>query len=89
MKINLYDLKIGYLEQDRKDAHENPKYKQLKNEFINIPIGLSGNNYIRMEIPPNAKEEELSGIFSIHNYGIYDKDYFKGQKLLIVIIHMK
>lgn len=32
-----------------------------------------------MEIPPNAKEEDLTGNgkFSVHNYGMYEKNFFK------------
>jgi len=54
---------------------------------MNIPVELSGYDYYQMEIPPDAKEEELigDGKFSVHNYGMYEKNFFQGQKLLIVM----
>ena len=87
MKMNLSGLKISFIESDIEDSQKNPKYKQLKNELMNIPVELSGYDYYLMEIPPDAKEEELTGDgkFSVHNYGMYEKDFFKGQKLLIVM----
>ena len=40
---------------------------------------------IKWKILPDAKEEELQGDgkFSVHNYGIYEKNFFQGKKLLI------
>jgi len=51
-----------------------------------MQVELSGYNY-QTDIPHNAKEEELpvDGKISVHNYGMYEKNYFKGQKLLIVM----
>ena len=42
---------------------------------------------IKWKILPDAKEEELQGDgkFSVHNYGIYEKNFFQGKKLLIEI----
>ena len=87
MKINRSCLKISFEESDIEDSQKNPKYKQLKNELMNIPIELSGYDYYLSEIPPNAKEEELigDGKFSVHKYGMYEENFFKGQKLLIVM----
>ena len=36
---------------------------------------------------PDAKEEEMicEGKYSVHNYGMYEKNFFQGQKLLIVM----
>ena len=36
---------------------------------MSIPFQLSGYDYYQSEIPPDAKEEELDGKFSVHNYG--------------------
>ena len=87
MKYSLSELKISFINQDIEDSQKNPKYKQLKNELMNIPVELSGYDYYQIEIPPDAKEEELTGDgkFSVHNYGMYEKNYFQGQKLLIVM----
>jgi hypothetical protein len=54
---------------------------------MNIPVELSGYDYYQTEIPPDAKEEELTGDgkFSVHHYGMYEHNFFKGQKLLIVM----
>jgi len=46
---------------DLEDSQKNPIYKSLKNELINIPVELSGIDNYQMEIPPDAKEEELTG----------------------------
>jgi len=56
---------------------------------MNIPVELSGYDYYQTEIPPNAKEEELTGDgrYSVHNYVMYEKNYFQGQKLLIVMTY--
>jgi hypothetical protein len=69
------------------DSQKNPIFKELKNELMNIQVELSGYDYYQMEIPPDAKEEELQGDgkFSVHNYGMYEKNFFQGQKLLIVM----
>ena len=87
MKMNLSGLKIKFTDSNIVDSQKNPLYKKLKNELMNIPVELSGYNYYMMEIPPDAQEKELTvdGRFSIHNYGMYEKNYFKGQKLLIVM----
>ena len=54
---------------------------------MNIPVELSGYDYYQIKIPPDAKEEELTGDgkFSVRNYGMYEKNFFQGQKLLIVM----
>ena len=87
MKLNYSELKISFLDPDIEYSQKNPKYIQLKNELMNIPVELSGYDYYQMEIPPDAKEEELTGDgkFSVHNYGMYEKNFFQGQKLLIVM----
>ena len=54
---------------------------------MQFPIDLSGYGFYQLEIPKDAKEEELTrdGKYSVHNYGIYEKNYFMGQKLLIAM----
>ena len=44
---------------------------------------------IKWKILPDAKEEELQGDgkFSVHNYGMYEKNFFQGKKLLIVLTY--
>ena len=73
--------------QNVKSSKTSPLYKELKNELMNICVELSGYDYYNVKIPPNAKEKDLQGdgIFSIHNYDIYKKNFFKRQKLLIVM----
>ena len=75
MKMNYSDLKISFLDHDIEDSQKNPKYIKLKNELMNITLELSGYGYYQMEIPPDAKEEELTreGKYSVHNYGMYEK----------------
>ena len=87
MKLNYSKLKIKINDSNIEDSQKNPIYKKLKNELINIPVELSGYDYYQTEIPPNAREEELTGNgkFSVHNYGMYEKNFFQGQKLLIVM----
>ena len=87
MKMNVSGLKLKFEDSNIEDSQKNPIYKSLKNELMNIPVELSGYDYYQMEIPPDAKEEELTGDgkFSVHNYGMYEKNFFKGQKLLIVM----
>ena len=87
MKLNFSGLKITFNDSNIEDSQKKPLYKKLKNELINIPVELSGYDYYQTEIPQNAKEEELTGDgkFSVHNYGMYEKNYFQGQKLLIVM----
>ena len=62
-----------------KDSHINPKYKNLKDLLSKIVIYKSAFDWIPDEIPPNAKDKD------VHNSGMYEKDFFKGQKLLIVM----
>jgi len=52
-------------------------------------VELSGYDYYQTETPPNAKEEELTGDgrYSVHNV-MYEKNYFQGQKLLIVMTYL-
>lgn len=47
---------------------------------MNIPVELSGYDNYQMEIPPDAKEEELTGqgMLSVHNYCMYEKNFFQG-----------
>ena len=87
MKLHYSELKIKFNESNIEDSQKNPIYKKLKQELINIPVELSGYDYYQAEIPPNAEEEELSGNgrYSVHNYGMYERNFFKGQKLLIVM----
>ena len=87
MKLHYSELKIKFNESNIEDSQKNPVYKKLKKELINIPVELSGYDYYQEEIPPNAKEEELTGngSYSVHNYGMYERNFFKGQKLLIVM----
>jgi hypothetical protein len=88
MKVNFSELKMKFEDSiNIENAQKNPIYKALKNELMNIPVELSGYDYYQMEIPPDAKEEELigDGKFSVHNYGMYEKNFFQGQKLLIVM----
>ena len=40
------------------DSQQNPLYKELKNELMNIPVELSGFDYYQTEIPQNAKVME-------------------------------
>ena len=74
-------------ENDIKECMENPKYLSLKKELINIIIELSGYDFYQGEIPKDAKEEdmEVNGIYSIHQFGMYPKNFFKGQKILFVM----
>ena len=88
LKVNVSLLKMKFEDSTNiENAQKNPIYKALKNELMNIPVELSGYDYYQMEIPPDAKEEELTGDgkFSVHNYGMYEKNFFQGQKLLIVM----
>ena len=87
MKINVSGLKNKINDLNIEDSQKKPLFKKLKNELMNIPVELSGYDYYQTEIPPNAKEEELTGDgqFSVQNYGMYEKNYFQGQKLLIVM----
>ena len=87
MKLNISELKIKFNDSNIENAQKNPIYKKLKNELTNIPIELSGYDYYQTEIPPDAKEDELTGNgkYSVHNYGMYEKNFFQGQKLLIVM----
>ena len=68
---------------------QTPIYKKLKEELIHIPIELSGYDFYQGEIPKNAdaKDMEVDGKFSIHKFGMYPKDFFKGQKALIVMLY--
>ena len=74
IKMNVSNLKMKF---DLENSQKNPIYKALKNEWMNIPVELSRYDYYQMEIPPDAKKEELTeqGMFSAHNYGMYDKNY--------------
>ena len=77
IKMNVSNLKMKF---DLKNYKKNPIYNSLKNEWMNIPVELSGYDYYQMDIPPDAKEEELTGqcMFSAHNYGMYEKNFFQG-----------
>ena len=77
IKMNVSNLKMKF---DLENSQKNPIFKALKNEWMNIPVKLSGYDYYQMEIPPDAKKEELTeqGMFSAHNYGMYEKNFFKG-----------
>ena len=68
---------------------QTPIYKKLKDELIHIPVELSGYDFYQGEIPKNAdaKDMEVDGKFSIHKFGMYPKDFFKGQKVLIVMLY--
>jgi len=59
----------------------------LKNLLSSIIIDLSGFDFVNDEIPEGAKQAEIigDGGKSIHNHGMYKKNFFKGQKLLIVM----
>ena len=87
MKIKNLGLKMKFDNTNIEDSQKNPIYKALKEELMNIPVELSGYDFYQMEIPPDAKEEEMIGYgkYSVHNYGIYPKNFFQGQKLLIVM----
>ena len=87
MSMKSFELKFLYDDTNIIDSQKNPKYKELKNELMNIPVELSGYDYYLTEIPPDAKEEELTGDgkFSVHHYGMYEQNFFLGQKLLIVM----
>jgi hypothetical protein len=61
------------------DSHKNPKYKNLKDLLSKIVIYKSAFDWILDEIPSNAKYKD------VHNYGMYEKNFFNGQKLLIVM----
>ena len=82
MEKNVSNLIMKF---DLEDSQKKPIYKSLKNELINIPVELRGIDYYQMEIPPDAKGEELTGDgkFSVHNYGVHEKNFFQGKKLLI------
>ena len=74
-------------ENDIKESINSPKFSSLKKELINIVIELSGYDFYQGEIPKDAKAEEMetNGIYSIHNFGMYPKDWFKGQRILFVM----
>ena len=57
--------------------------------MIHIPIELSGYDFYQGEIPKNAdvRDMEVDCKFSIHKFGMYPKDFFKGQKALIVMLY--
>ena len=71
------------------EACQTPIYKKLKDELIHIPVELSGYDFYQGEIPKNAdaKDMEVDGKFSIHKFGMYPKNFFKGQKALIVMAY--
>ena len=77
MEKNVSNLIMNF---DLEDSQKNHIYKLLKNELMNIPVELSGIDNYQMEIPPDTKEEELTGDskFSVHNYGVYEKNFFQG-----------
>jgi len=87
MKMNVSGIKVKFDDNNITDSQKNPLYKELKNELMNIPVELSGYDYYQTEIPPDAKEEELTGDgkFFVHHYGMYECNFFQGQKLLIVM----
>ena len=74
-------------ENDIKESINSPKFSSLKKELINIVVELSGYDFYQGEIPKDAKVEEMetNGIYSIHNFGMYPKDWFKGQRILFVM----
>ena len=57
--------------------------------MIHIPVELSGYDFYQGEIPKNAdaRDMEVNGKFSIHKFDMYPKDFFKGQKALIVMLY--
>ena len=61
----------------------------MKNLLSSIIIDLSGFDFVNDEIPEGAKQAEIigDGGKSIHNHGMYKKNFFKGQKLLIVMLY--
>ena len=77
MEKNVSNLIMNF---DLEDSQKNHIYKLLKNELMNIPVELSGIDNYQMEISPDTKEEELAGDskFSVHNYGVYEKNFFQG-----------
>ena len=83
------EYSFKFTNQDIKDAQENPKNQELKNLLSSIIIDLSGFNFVMDEIPEDAKPTEIinDGKYSIHNYGMYKKNYFQEQKLLIVMFY--
>ena len=87
MKTMFSESKIKFNDSIIEDCKKNPVYKKLKDKLMDIPVELSGYDFYEMEIPPDAKEEELIDKFNIHNFGMYVKDFFKGQKLLIVMLY--
>ena len=80
MEISVSGLKIKFSDLNIEDSQKNPLYKYLKIELMNIPVELSGYDCL-----PNAKELMGDEKFSVHNYGMYEKNYFQGHKLLIVM----
>ena len=89
MKTQVSKFQIEFNNTDITNSQENPIYKDLKNKLMNIPIELSSYDYYQLEIPKDVNEEELvkNGNFSIHNYGMYEKNFFYGQILLIVMLY--
>ena len=87
MKTILSDFKIKFDDSDITNSQQKPIYHELKNKLMSKPVELSGYDYYQAEIPPDAKEEELTGDgkFSVHNYGMYEKNFFQGQRILIVM----
>ncbi len=87
MKTIVSDFKIKFDDSDITNSQQKPIYHELKNKLMSIPVELSGYDYYQAEIPPDAKEEELTGDgkFSVHNYGMYEKNFFQGQRILIVM----
>ena len=91
-KDELIPMEIKYQDKITSNDIETcqiPIYKKLKEELIHIPVELSGYDFYQGEIHKNAdaKDMEVEGKFSIHNYGMYPKDFFKGQKALIVMLY--
>ena len=78
--MNSSGLKVTYDDTKKTDSQKNSKYKEIKDELMNIPVELSGYDYCRTGMPPDAKEEELNqdGKFSVHHYGMNERDFFKG-----------
>ena len=86
IKMTFSNLKMKF---SLEDFQKNPIYKQLKKELMNIPVELGGYDYYQIEMPLYTERKELigNGKFSVRNYGMYEKNFFNGQKLLIVMLY--
>ena len=75
---NIENIKKNCLELIEKNA---PKFKHLKNELLNIKINLESFPFYIEELKKNEDGSNPEG----ENSGMYEKDYYRGQKILFAM----